>query len=701
MISNSMQDSKTPKFDLIVTDIEMPLKNGLSLARESRKLGFMGTIIATSGCLLAYRGYLFNNGVDFAFQKPVRPSTVQMIISRTIPLSYSAHIWDAGNDWYIIAEKKRVGPHTLASLKGLLEAGLIPKTTQIWNAELGKEGSVTIASVLEKKKNEAKNNGTSLRGVNFREDYWPSSPVSISFLPIEVFDKLPIPVTIVTAQNRFAYVNFAYEELVGYKSCELVGELTKIVASNIAAATDLYPKIVGGVRSGMEMGKDIKMNILKQKGGKSVFVRWEAASFGPFSIFFLSTLTANDSEEAERLNDMVEGMESNADQLIALEALRAQIDVYSHDVRTPLHGLMNMWPTIRRACTDKDLPEVNFIEDCIGQLLGLARTQLGITKNFSTSSGSILNCMKQISNIISRLYSADFCFNVSGNGDIWILKHQTIQIFQVVSNLVNNARTANPDTVISVDIKLHKPSMTMRIQVRDEGKGLPEELAEYLTGQREERPTVGLGTCIVRTIAESLGGHVEYHYDKGSVITVILLLYSTKEGDSDESDLDGKDVVSVQNRSSRHEENLISVRDKYLAEVAAATRILAVEDVPLNQRILKKMLEKVFPNLTQISFAKDAIDFVSAEGSKPFDLILMDIGMPSGHMDGIQASRYLRKRGYKGGIIGLTGYTSSAMKKKAYDAGMNKVINKPFNRNELLTTCYDVLTQTRASSTDS
>ena len=58
------------------------------------------------------------------------------------------------------------------------------------------------------------------------------------------------------------------------------------------------------------------------------------------------------------------------------------------------------------------------------------------------------------------------------------------------------------------------------------------------------------------------------------------------------------------------------------------------------------------------------------------DLVLMDVGLPD--MDGREACKILRKTGYKGPIILLTGHDSDSDQILGLDAGANDYITKPF-----------------------
>ena len=106
--------------------------------------------------------------------------------------------------------------------------------------------------------------------------------------------------------------------------------------------------------------------------------------------------------------------------------------------------------------------------------------------------------------------------------------------------------------------------------------------------------------------------------------------------------------------------------------------ILAVEDIKMNQTILKMMLAKIGVIPEFADNGQQAIDFLS---KNEVDIILMDCRMPI--MDGFEATKQLRKTGYRKPIIALTAGTTSMEVEQCITVGMDDTLNKPYKSKEL------------------
>ena len=113
------------------------------------------------------------------------------------------------------------------------------------------------------------------------------------------------------------------------------------------------------------------------------------------------------------------------------------------------------------------------------------------------------------------------------------------------------------------------------------------------------------------------------------------------------------------------------------------SKILVVDDSPLNREVANEFLTDVGVNVTNAGNGREAIDLLMKED---FDLILMDVQMPI--MDGLTATKIIREKSkYKQlPIIAMTAHASQDDYKRSLDVGMNDHLNKPIDHQLLYRT---------------
>ncbi len=123
------------------------------------------------------------------------------------------------------------------------------------------------------------------------------------------------------------------------------------------------------------------------------------------------------------------------------------------------------------------------------------------------------------------------------------------------------------------------------------------------------------------------------------------------------------------------------VKAKAEAKVASSLRILVAEDNIVNQQVAKGLLEKLGH---RVDVAANGHEALEALKRIPYDLLFMDMQMPE--MDGLQATRAIRKLGGDLGRTPIIAMTANALKEaqdQCFEAGMNDYLSKPVNRNKL------------------
>ncbi len=106
-------------------------------------------------------------------------------------------------------------------------------------------------------------------------------------------------------------------------------------------------------------------------------------------------------------------------------------------------------------------------------------------------------------------------------------------------------------------------------------------------------------------------------------------------------------------------------------------RILLVEDNPVNQKLATMMLKKAGHHVEVAANGQEAVTkFTTSPES--FDLIFMDIQMPE--MDGLEATKNIRCKGFNIPIIAMTAHATKEFQKRCYQVGMNDYTSKPIKK---------------------
>ena len=154
-------------------------------------------------------------------------------------------------------------------------------------------------------------------------------------------------------------------------------------------------------------------------------------------------------------------------------------------------------------------------------------------------------------------------------------------------------------------------------------------------------------------------------------VGVIFLFVASNTAASDRS---LSDRVEEENKQTSTPDGVVEQQDSVLN-----LNILVVEDNPVNQMIMKKILGA---QGHEFQLAEDGVKAVEASKSVRYDLILMDCQMPN--MDGFEATRLIRSEDNLNKdtpIIAVTANAMEADRMRCLNAGMNDYLKKPVKPN--------------------
>jgi CheY-like chemotaxis protein len=206
-------------------------------------------------------------------------------------------------------------------------------------------------------------------------------------------------------------------------------------------------------------------------------------------------------------------------------------------------------------------------------------------------------------------------------------------------------------------------------KVIDTGIGMSQEQIARLFNPFEQADSsttrkyggTGLGLAISRSLAKMMGGEiaVESAPGAGSAFTLRLPLPAVAPGNE-------------------------AYTDKTAATGPRLTqlRVLAAEDVEVNQIILEDMLVHEGAHVVFADNGQQALERLGEAGVTAFDVVLMDVQMPV--MDGHEATRRIRKMAPELPVIGLTAHALAEERRKCLAVGMVDQVTKPIDIDTLV-----------------
>ena len=248
------------------------------------------------------------------------------------------------------------------------------------------------------------------------------------------------------------------------------------------------------------------------------------------------------------------------------------------------------------------------------------------------------------------------------------------RIRQILLNLVGNALKFTHAGGVTVRV-VHVPSSKLlKIDVEDTGIGMSPEQAAKISSfepfhqadgsSARQFGGTGLGLYISSALTRLLGGQLEVRSEIG-VGTTFTASFSTGDG---APELPKPPPLPPG------------------PTTLEGLRVLVAEDNPVNQRLIRHILERAGAQVTMCENGMIAIEALEAQSnSEGFDLIVMDMQMPV--LDGPSTVRRLRSAGVKLPILALTANARDEDREQCRAAGYDAFLTKPIDRALLLRQC--------------
>jgi PAS domain S-box-containing protein len=358
------------------------------------------------------------------------------------------------------------------------------------------------------------------------------------------------------------------------------------------------------------------------------------------------------------------------------------VTIMSHEMRTPLNGLigsMDLFKATRLDATQRELLRVmelsgNILLGHADSVLDLARAEAGqlqLSKTNFLLDQVIEDCIANQLGL--ALNGGNSLRHVPLSGRLGAVTGDPGRLQQILLNLVGNAvKFTRNGTIVVETERLPGPSgradpQLVEFRVVDTGVGIAEadlprvfeDFATLDSSFGRAAGGTGLGLGIARRLADAMGGEigVESEPGEGSVFWLRVPLPSA------EPELPSASAVAP------------------ASPPKPRLNILVIEDNDINRFLLRSYLGTADHRVTE---ANDGLEGVALATTTRFDIIITDIAMP--RLDGIEAARRIRAGGAsaEARIIAVTAHASPDDLERFRKAGMNVCLTKPITCETLL-----------------
>jgi PAS domain S-box-containing protein len=474
--------------------------------------------------------------------------------------------------------------------------------------------------------------------------------------------------------------NGAAERIFGYSRSEAIGAdmANLIIPQHMRAQHDAGMKRHLETGEKRVVGKGLVKLEAQDKTGRVFPVEVSISSAdGPEGEIFVSYIrdisnrVAAETELVEARDKALAGEKAKADLLA----------VMSHEMRTPLNGVLGTLQLLNKTPLDENQRRLAEVMDHSGQLLlehvnnvlDIARVDAGMAK-VSTEEFKLRHLVESVLDGLQTQAAErgnELAFVEVGK-PAGLVSGDKSRIRQVLFNLLGNAIKFTQNGKITVEIEADPAGDDVVFRISDTGIGIPsadmgrifDDFVTLNASYNREVEGTGLGLGIVRRIVSLLDGDisVDSEVGLGSVFTLRLPLPRVS-------------------RQAVRRESLAAPSGQDTA--AFDLDVLVVEDNETNRMIVRIMLEQLGCSVVE---AIDGQEGAEIARTRPFDLILMDISMPK--IDGLEATRMIRGRegpNENTRIVAMTAHAFADDVIRFREAGMADVLTKPLLQDELRT----------------
>jgi two-component system, OmpR family, aerobic respiration control sensor histidine kinase ArcB len=364
----------------------------------------------------------------------------------------------------------------------------------------------------------------------------------------------------------------------------------------------------------------------------------------------------------------------------------------SHDIRTPLAGMIALSESLVDRSTDPELKNdaqqlleaSHQLLKLLNEVLELARFDISDPRSETQSFNlpELTQSLLQLLTPLANKKALDMRLHIDKNlpeqmlGQP-ILLHRTL--LNIISNAIKFTKTGHVELSCTLKIK-DDENILVNFTITDTGIGMSDDVqSNIFLPFHKASPSfegkyqgLGLGLYIAKQFVEQQNGTITLHSEpgQGSRFTCSIPFTTTQKSAIETTAYGPIDTAY-------HPKALKPSIEKKLTPHEHIATILLVEDTPIAQRAAQLKLQSLN---CQIDIANNGRQAIEKIKSSHYDLIYMDIGLPD--ISGYIVTEAIRVHENENSlkhtpIIALTAHVDEDDEKRCYEAGMQFVVHKP------------------------
>ncbi|MEM9990835.1 MAG: ATP-binding protein [Bacteroidota bacterium] len=364
-----------------------------------------------------------------------------------------------------------------------------------------------------------------------------------------------------------------------------------------------------------------------------------------------------------------------------VEAKTQFLSVISHEMRTPMNGILGMTELLSTTPMSKE--QKSYLQSIqasgesliilIDDILDLTRIKEGKIKLYPKSFDFYALAKESVQVFQQRAEEKNLSLELEiADGVPQYLESSPVRLKQIVDNLINNAIKFTDEGGVRVGFSTERNNQQLILHgfVEDTGVGISKQMQNVIfrpfsqvdSSTRRKHSGVGLGLAICKQLMEAMKGEIQVQSTLGMGTTFSFSVPVEIGGTQ-------KKVTPITVINDAAQSTLSLKKTQQFA-------ILLAEDNPINQKLIRVGLEKLGYSVDTVTNGRQAYEAVH---ERLYDLILMDVQMPE--MDGLEATTHILKAtttlAYRPYIVALTANAFPEDKEKALAAGVDDYLLKP------------------------